>query len=189
MTRDLPSPELLRKLLRYEPETGKLFWRARSEDLFNGNKHACRRWNSRYAGKEAMTPVNEAGYKIGGIFNKSFRAHRVIWAMTTGRWPSCFIDHVNGDRSDNRILNLREATTSQNAINSCIQSNNTSGLKGASWCKRTKKWQSYIAVGGKKYNLGYFDCREDAHEAYCHAAKKRHGDYANLGNRPKARGE
>ena len=97
MSHDLPSPELLRKILRYEPETGKLFWRERSPDLFVDGKYtaarSCNIWNARYAEKEAFITFDGHGYKMGKIYSRSYLAHRVIFTMVYGYCPEHDVDH------------------------------------------------------------------------------------------------
>jgi len=82
--KDLPTPEMLRNLLRYDPETGKLFWQERPVEMFGGKdpQRAQKIFNTRYAGVEAFTCVNAVGYKNGRIFNQGLTAHRVAWAMS-----------------------------------------------------------------------------------------------------------
>jgi hypothetical protein len=99
MTKELPSPDLLRKLLRYEPETGKLFWRERDREFFKSDRDY-KVWNIRFAGKEAFT-ASDCGYKTGKVFGKTYRAHRIIWALQTGAWPRDEIDHIDQDKSNN----------------------------------------------------------------------------------------
>ena len=170
MTKSLPSPELLRKLLRYEPDTGKLFWKVRPE----GRPE----WNARYAGKEAMTARDTGGYPYGQIYKRPHRAHRVIWAIVTGAWPKADIDHINGDRSDNRIENLREATRSQNCHNSGLQARNTSGFKGVHFDKRSGRWRSKIMHCGRETHLGLYETPQEAHAAYSDAASRLHGEFS-----------
>jgi hypothetical protein len=79
-----------------------------------------------------------------------------------GGWPSADIDHVNQDRSDNRWVNLRAASRSQNVLNSGLHKNNTSGFRGVSWCKTRCRWVAHGKLDGKFYNLGLFDDLEDA---------------------------
>lgn len=160
MPKPLPSPELLRKLLRYDPETGRLFWRERTADMFNPGatlsaERISKSWNNKHAGNEAVNN-NHEGYRRGVINGKPYYSHRVIWAMYTGFWPVEQIDHENGIRHDNRIGNLREATNMENSINQKLRSTNTSGTSGVSWSKGMGKWLSRISSAGRIVHLGYF---------------------------------
>ena len=151
---DLPSPELLRKLLRYEPETGKLFWRVRDG--------VPKWWNTKYAGKEAFVHQNINGYCCGNINNNTYVSHRVIWAMFYNYWPRDQIDHINGVKTDNRIKNLRDVVQSKNQRNRTMNKNNTSGYNGIYWDKNSKKWTPRIRINGKMKRLGSFKNIEDA---------------------------
>jgi HNH endonuclease/AP2 domain len=179
--RQLPDTETLRKLLRYEPETGKLYWRPRTVFDFPGNKrpkHETMRWNTRYAGKEAFTAVNECGYRHGKLFKKSQIAHIVIWVMCHGEVPVDEIDHRNGDPADNRICNLRPATHGQNMRNVGMRRNNLSGFKGVNWCNAKQKWHAQIGHNCKRINLGYYEDILEADAAYKEASKRLHGEFA-----------
>lgn len=180
----LPSPEMLRKLLRCEPETGKLFWRERSVDLFTDGKqsanHNCAAWNAKFAGKEAFTSVGSHGYYQGAIFNSPHLIHRVIWAMVNGEWPSDQVDHINGDKLDNRPENLRDVTSQENLRNQKMYCNNTSGHTGVRWYKGRRKWRATIHVSGKRTHLGYFTSKDDAIAAR-KAAEIEHGYHPNHG--------
>jgi len=90
------------------------------------------------------------------------------------------IDHKNGDGLDNRRVNLRIATVSENAANSRLRRNNTSGYKGVWWDKGKRKYRAGLWAGEKRYHLGYYDSKEDAARAYDAAAKKHFGEYASL---------
>lgn len=162
--KDLPPPELLRKLLRYDPETGKLFWLNRPLGLC-ASKRAQNTWNTKFSGKEAFKAKKGSGYLTGAIFDRTFLAHRIIWAISTGAWPVGEIDHINGVRSDNSIENLREVTRSENSRNMKKYSCNTSGVNGVSWNRQAKKWVALIKAGGRQEHLGYFDNIADAAEA------------------------
>ncbi|ABX36723.1 Pathogenesis-related transcriptional factor and ERF protein [Delftia acidovorans SPH-1] len=175
--RILPTPEQLRELLRYEPDTGKLFWKERGLD-FSRCKSQQQRWNTRHAGKEALTSINNSGYRNGHVLNSAVLAHRVIWAMETGKWPDVDIDHKSGDRLDNRWSNLRQATKLQNARNKAKTKGTTFGLKGVAAVAGSLRFQARISVLGKLLYLGIFDTAEAAHAAYCEAAKKYHGEFA-----------
>jgi hypothetical protein len=177
--RELPDPELLRKLLRYEPETGKLFWNHRPLEMF-GKKRIWATWNTRWAGREAFTSTDGHGYQQGQLLSRRMHAHRVIWAVMTGRWPTGQIDHINGVRNDNRLLNLREVSVSENRKNQRRRLNNTSGVTGVSWAHDKQKWLADIRVDGKQIYIGRFDDFEDAVAAR-KAAEKTYGFHPNHG--------
>ena len=166
MTQDLPCPKFLRNILRYDPDTGKLFWLERTTDMFvdgmRSAEHACKAWNSRHAGKEAFTSIGSHGYRVGGINGNNFRAHRVIWAIAYGQWPEQEIDHINGIKHDNRLENLRSVSHAENHKNQKRHSNNTSGVVGVYLIKRSGKWRAEICVGGKSKSLGNFTDMADA---------------------------
>lgn len=178
----LPSPEVLRQLLSYDPETGKLFWKVREPKWFKSDGHCGARraaaiWNARYANKEAFTTISH-GYPSGAIFNRRYEAHRVIWALVYGSWSEKEIDHIDGSRGNNSLINLREATSSQNKMNCGLQSNNTSGFKGVNFHSRLNRWRAYIKVNRQSKHLGYFGTREEAAAAYRVASRELHGEFA-----------
>lgn len=166
--KDLPSPELLRKLLRYEPDTGKLFWKERLVDMFGDGKQSAHQnqlaWNGRYAGKEAFTSTN-CGYKKGSILGKNYVAHRLVWVIHYGKYPIGDIDHINGNGEDNKISNLRDVEHSVNMKNSKAKSTNISGFNGVRWHTGIKKWVAYITINYIEKHIGSFDVIEDAIEA------------------------
>lgn len=102
----------------------------------------------------------------------------------TGKWPTSQVDHINGDRSDNRWANLRQATQSQNSMNIGRRSTNVSGFKGVHWNKATQKWRACITINQKKFHLGLFQTAELAFGAYQLAAEKHHGPFLNTGELP-----
>lgn len=187
--RDLPSPELLRKLLRYDPDTGKLFWVERTPDMFlDGAKsasHNCAAWNGRSAGREAFATVREDGYLHGRILGRLMLAHRVIFAMHHGVWPENEVDHINGDRTENRIHNLRGATKIENMRNMKRSSANKSGKTGVHWCKREEKWVAQIRDASGQRCLGYFKEKSSAIEVRVEAERRigyhsNHGRYSSV---------
>lgn len=116
-------------------------------------------------GLEAGTDKGN-GYRMVTVSGKKHLTHRVIWEMINGRIPDGFeIDHIDGNRSNNRIENLRLVTRSQNNKNKSIQSNNTSGVTGVTWCKRSKKWIARYKLNGKQIHIGMFDSINDAKKA------------------------
>lgn len=151
--------EEISKLLRYEADTGKLFWRPRTPDMFiSGRTSAesqCRAWNSRHAGKEALTSLSY-GYFAGDICNRKYLAHRVSWLLVTGGWPVDTIDHINGIRTDNRIENLRAVSNAENHKNQKRPRSNASGVVGVSFFRRVGGWQASIMVSGRTIHLGTF---------------------------------
>lgn len=164
----------LLELFIYDPDSGRLLWRFRPE----GPKH----WNTRYAGREATAP-GKGGYYVVSVRVDGLRAnylvHRIVWAMMTGQWPDVFleVDHRDGNRTNNRWLNLRLVTAHQNRMNTTVARGNT-GLKGVYIVSQTQKYQSRIRVCGKDVHLGYFYRREDAARAYDAAATRHFGEFA-----------
>lgn len=180
--RELPSPAQLRQLLRYDPETGKLFWREAGIEFFEDGKRSAisrwRHWNSTYPGREAFTANNGNGYKRGAFRRVDLYAHRVVWAIIHGEWPVNEIDHIDLDRTNNKICNLREAIRNENAWNAPHHKDNKSGLKGVVLDKRRGHWSAKIMKFGKLYNLGRFNTAQEAHEAYCRASKTLHEEFS-----------
>jgi HNH endonuclease len=174
----LPSPELLRKLLSYDAKTGALTWLFREPGSIIGDSSP--RWNSIWAGVRAFTADNGQGYRYGKLFGRHYRAHRIIWAVAYGEWPNGHIDHINGDRSDNRLDNLRVVTPSENQRNQKRASNNTSGVTGVFWLKAAQKWSAQITVGGRNKHIGLFNAFEDAVSAR-KSAEVEFGFHANHG--------
>jgi hypothetical protein len=129
-------------------------------------------------GSRADTKLDTHGYRVVRVCGREFRAHRLAWFLTYGTWPDGDVDHINRDRQDNRIANLRAATRRQNLGNAGLSSSNTTGAKGVHLFKATGKWQAYIAIDGKRKHIGYFETREAASFAYLAAAKKEFGEFA-----------
>jgi hypothetical protein len=162
----------LHKILRYDPESGKLYWLFRSQDAFKSSENSSfKRWNTRWAGKEAFTTTDLHGYKTGVIWGRRYMAHRVIMAMLNGEWPPQDVDHINGNRSDNFIKNLRLASRKENSRNAARPSTNTSGHVGVSWSKKDKRWRAGICVDGREIYLGNFVEISDAIKARLEAEK------------------
>lgn len=118
------------------------------------------------------------GYRRIVCGKKSFAAHRVIWALYYGEWPSGIIDHIDCDKNNNAISNLRLASPSDNAANRRRRVGSSSRLKGVAWHKKCAKWQSQIRHGKTQYHLGLFDSEEEAHAAYVAKAKELFGIFA-----------
>lgn len=157
-------PEQLRQLLDYDPNTGVLVWKYRSREWFKSDRsHSV--WNRRFAGKQAFTAKDAYGYHIGSVDSYATKAHRVAWALHTGEWPAGDLDHIDHDKANNRIANLREAGPPLNNKNRPLQRNNTSGVNGVRWHKLTSKWVATIRVGGADKHLGLFNSKDEAIKA------------------------
>ena len=143
---DLLSLNRIKELLQYCPATGFFVRRVKA-----GNSSA-----GSIAGWELD------GYNAIQIDGKTYLAHRLAWFYMTGNFPQQETDHINGDRSDNRFLNLRDAHQSENVKNRKRPKNSTSGAIGVSWHKRNKRWVSYLNVDGKRKYIGSFKDYNDA---------------------------
>lgn len=163
-----PSAERVRSLFDFDPETGVLSWK-------NSVSH-------RSAGKRVGNALLKDGYRRVSVDDSSWAEHRIIWLYVHGFWPPEEIDHINGNRTDNRILNLRLANRSQNASNARKPITNSSGYKGVGLHKHhgRMRWRASICVNGKQRTLGHRDRPEDAYKLYCEAARKFKGEYARV---------
>jgi hypothetical protein len=174
--------DLIRSLFRYDAESGILIWESRPSNHF-ANEAAWKRWNTRYAGKVAgckkYAGKNQWPYLITSINNNQFYVHQLIWIYVHGAHPSGFIDHINGDGTDNRISNLREVDAHQNGCNSKLRKNNTSGVKGVRWVEKDNRWYAQIKVKYKYIHLGCYSNYTDAVKARKEAEIKYHGEYAH----------
>lgn len=182
------DPEQLRDLLDYDRATGVLYWKVRGPSLFADTKRRSSErnaawWNGRFAGKRACKPDSNKGYLRVGIFGKEYLAHRVVWAIETGAWPVATIDHIDGDKANNRIGNLREASTSENNRNRA--NFGKSQYRGVSWRTAQSTWIAAIKTDGQVTFLGTFDSEADAARAYDRAAIVQHGQFART-NFPQA---
>ena len=181
-TSELPSPKLLRKLMRYDPRTGELFWRERTPDMFiaterRSSKSLCKAWNKRYAGKQTFKAKHVFGYMHGTICGKTISAHRVAWAILHNEWPATQIDHIDGNPANNKQDNIRLATAAQNSQNRKLPKHNTSGIKGVFWSKHKNRWHARIGHNGKKIHIGYFKTKRQAATAYANKASSLHGEF------------
>lgn len=155
--------DLLGDWLDYNPNTGVFIW-------LQNRKRA-------KAGTVAGY-IAHGGYLYIKIFQKIYLAHRLAFLFMNEQYPDFMVDHINGDRTDNRWCNLRPASGAQNNANSATRKNSVSGLKGVSWFRHQEKWRARIRSNGKQATIGYFDCPAAAHFAYQVAADKLFGEYA-----------
>ena len=148
------STEDLHSLLYADFENGIVYWKPRPIEMFK-TKRSFVIWNKRFSNKPAFTSTNGDGYKTGSLLGHPVVAHRIIFALKHNYWPE-FVDHISGNRTDNRIENLREATRQINGRNAKKPVHNTSGCVGVSWNNRDKRWTAYITVDRKRKSLGNF---------------------------------
>ena len=169
----LPSPEVLRQLIAYDPDSGSLTWLHRDSTWFCASatrsaEHVCRLWNARYAGAPALN-YPRGGYLVGLVLSVPVRAHRVAWAIHHGRWPRDRIDHIDGDGTNNRLENMREVSAAENARNAAPHKKASCLPPGVKEYQRKQgrlRFQARICVAGRSRSLGYFASAEDAHAAY-----------------------
>lgn len=164
------------KLLRHEPDTGFLYWKPRPLHMFRTEK-LYEDWNTTYAHCRALNSDDGDGYLRGRIFDKFYKAHRVMWIMETNTVPD-IIDHIDGIKCNNVFDNLRNVSISENNKNLKRFKTNTSGISGVSFIRN--KWRARIYVDGKEKHLGIFDKKEDAIFARV-AAEKEYGYHENHG--------
>ena len=117
------------------------------------------------------------GYLATSINKKIYRNHRLIFLMIYGYLPKV-VDHINGNISDNRIENLRQATYSQNSMNAKLSLSNVSGIKGVSWASKQNKWLASIKINCKSKHVGYYENIEQAKNAVINFREKNHGEFA-----------
>lgn len=138
-------------ILDYDCETGELRWKMRTEKHIQ-RPSSLKSWNTRYAGKLIKT-IDGKGYLHFSFGGKFYRAHRIAWLIHTGEIPN-IIDHINGDRQDNRISNLQNTTMQGNHLNQRMNSKNTSGVTGVYMNKRSGSWCAQMKFNGHTYHLG-----------------------------------
>ncbi|MGE0056233.1 MAG: HNH endonuclease signature motif containing protein [Hyphomicrobium sp.] len=156
----------MKELLDYEPTTGIFTWRVERGGKKAGDIAGCR--------KRAYVAIS--------VDDKIYRAHLLAWLWMTGRWPAQFLDHKDLNKQNNAFSNLREASKSQNMANVGIIRSNKGGFKGVSRHRageaRGLPWQASIQKDSRTIHLGHFARAEEAHAAYCAAAKKLFGEFA-----------
>ncbi|NOQ73258.1 MAG: hypothetical protein GQ574_14720 [Crocinitomix sp.] len=147
------SVDDLNALLLADFETGALIWRERP---LNPS------WNSRLAGVQALNSLDKDGYMVGEVLGHGVKSHRVVYAMYHGHWPNHTIDHINGDRTDNRVPNLRDVTQKENTRNATLAAGSLSGMTGVTWNKSSNKWVARAMVDGGQFYLGAFKNLDEA---------------------------
>ncbi len=160
MTREV-TPAILQEFLDYNGATGTLIWKPRDRRHFTSDWQFAV-WHKKYEGKEAFTAVSACGYKAGVLWRKGLLAHRVAWAVAHGEWPPQDIDHINHDRTDNRLVNLRCVSRAENCRNRAKPRNSLTRRVGVQWHKAIGKWCAVGSLQGKTHYLGSFSSYADA---------------------------
>ncbi len=159
------TQDYLKSILDYNPETGIFVWKISRGKAKAGN----------VAGY-----LTKSKYLVIRIDNINYLAHRIAWLYSYGNLPK-ILDHINGNRNDNRLCNLRECTRSQNQYNHKNYSTNTSGVKGVSWNTKMQKWKVAIRTKFGRLHLGYYKSLDEAKDVIMKARIKYHGEFANHG--------
>lgn len=171
-TRANITQELLKSLFDYDSEAGRLIWkssnRGRKAGQVAGTLQKCKKRGEAYR----QITISMHGTEI------ITAEHRLVFLWHHGFLPKQ-LDHINMNKSDNRIENLRPSTPSTNQMNITVRKHTKSGLKGVHWDESRKKWMSRIKINGKHIFLGRFETKEDAHEARKHA-QHIHGEFARM---------
>lgn len=160
------TQERLKELLYYNPQFGIFVW---INDRARGLKGSI-------AGR-----VNNGGYTQIGIDSKRYNAHRLVFLYIDGKFPENEVDHINHKRSDNRLLNLRKATKTENSKNRVLSKSNKSGFHGIFFIEKIGRWKVDISINGERKTIGSFKCKEDAIRArknaeIIHGYHKNHGE-------------
>ena len=149
----------LKELLHYDPETGVFVWKVAHPRVRAGGR----------AGS-----ISSRGYVRIRISGKDYWAHRLAWLYIHGDFPKNEVDHKDGDKTNNRIDNLRDCTHAQNHQNRVSMPGSSSKYPGVSWYKNSKKWRAKIVLHGKDKYLGLYESEVDAYKAYCKAKYELH---------------
>lgn len=142
--------ERLKELVRFDYEKGRFFWLRETGKGIKLSKNG------------EVGSYDSHGYGQVRLDKKIYKEHRLVWLYHYGVWPEKQIDHINHERRDNRIENLREVSNQENSKNRPKQKNNTSGYQGVSFNKTRKKYHAYITIDGYRLTIGNYECLDDA---------------------------
>ena len=165
VAKPLPSKERLEELLDYNPDTGLMTWKPRPLSAFGPSgkrsaghlhKHYCVRFEGKPAGS-----TRSDGYATIMIDRETYKRSRLAWKIMTGEDPM-LIDHISGNRGDDRFANLRSVMPQVNARNAALYANNKTGFPGVERHSRDAIWTAKIGVGGRQVHLGNFKTKEEA---------------------------
>lgn len=161
------TQELVTKHFHYCPDSGVLIWKLPLSRAVKPGQ---------IAGK-----TQSNGYRQVNFLGGWYLAHRLIWLYCHGHWPKEYLDHINMDKTDNRLVNLREASAAENNWNRDYTGPRGKGLLGVSKSGRPNKpWRSQIGMRGKKICLGNFETQEQAHQAYTTYVEQNRGEFGRI---------
>lgn len=167
----------LREAVRYNPDTGLLEMADTAPEWWDA--WSAKTWAGRYARKPAFAAKNADGYRYGVFCGAHILAHHAAWAIMHGEWADA-LDHIDGNRENNAIVNLRVADVLRNNWNRSSRAGASSRFVGVTWFKSQREWRANIETGGRKFFLGSFQTEEDAAKAYDAANWARAGRFAKL---------
>lgn len=166
--KNLPPIEELRYWFVYSPDSGDLRWK---------NSPGCKV----RAGTRAGSP-DVKGHLQTKLRGQMYYNHRIVWALVTGDDPANMqVDHINGNKQDNRFSNLRLASHSQNGCNSDARQNTVSGIKGITWSALHSKWRARVTHNKKVFNAGLYANKSAAAEAVRELRQSLHREFTNHG--------
>jgi hypothetical protein len=148
----------LKEILNYDSETGVFTWKVDR--------------GGRYKKGMVAGGIDKEGYVVIRVLGVSYPAHRLAWLYIHGKYPDNILDHINRDRKDNRLSNLRDVTKAENNTNQSLTKRNTSGCKGVSHRGKYSKWHARITLKGYTIFLGSYNTKEEAESAYLKASEK-----------------
>ena len=166
------SYEYASSIMSYNPESGHIAWKSRND--------IAPKCDARRKGKIAGCYSKKDKCIIIGINGKTYLSHRIAWLLHYGTWPKYILDHINCDRTDNRISNLRDATQAENLSNRGVTKRNTTGIKGVSFDKKNNRYFGRINSNRKSFYIGSWKTIEEAVEPMANAYNKIHGEFARL---------
>lgn len=172
-----PDQRVLKNLVDYDADTGIITWKTRV-----GNDHGTNIFNAQRASKAAGCDHPDLSHISILIQNRRYPIHRIVWKWMTGEDHQGPIDHISGDGKDNRWLNLRVATDSQNQHNRGSQSNNKSGVKGVFYNNATKGWYGQVSLNRKNHRTLKCQTKEEARTLVRELRNKLHGSFSNHGD-------
>lgn len=154
------TQQRLKEVLRYDPDTGVFTWKVKVSDKVVLHSRA---------GQQRAD-----GYRLIGLDGGRYLEHRLALLWADGAWPTGYVDHINGDPTDNRVENLRKCSQAENLQNTLGVSKSRHLPKGVGWHTLRGKWRAYIGQAGKSQHLGLFSTPEQAHQAYLAAKAQLH---------------